>query len=378
MRIWVDENIPGREVFSVYGEVRTFAGRALRHSDLYNADALLVRSVTRVDRDLLDGTPVAFVGTATIGVNHVDQGYLRGAGIGFASAPGCNARSVAEYVVAALLHLQAQSGLPLAGRTLGIVGCGHVGGEVARLAPALGLKILRCDPPRAEAGHAGPWLNLAELSARSDIITWHVPLIETGRHSTRALAGSEFFQGLSRPMCFLNTSRGEAVDESALLRACDRGLISHLVLDVFAGEPDIDSSLVQRADLATPHIAGYSVQGKLNGTRQILAAFCRHFHLQKTREPEYPSPARPEIDYQPGKSAEFNLLHCVTHAYAIARDDEKLKSALKNPDKPAPFDSLRRNYPARFEFPSFRIRNIPAPDFLLRERLQGLGFFLES
>ena len=197
MRIFIDENIPqGPEVFSAYGEVVTFPGRTLTREHLEEADVLLVRSITKVNAELLEGTPVKFVGTATIGVDHIDQDYLREKGIGFSAAPGCNARSVAEYFVAALLHLKMNHGVSLQGRTVGVVGYGNVGKQVAAIAPALGLKVLLCDPPLAEAGAPhpdGPFLPLDELVRQSDIVTMHTPLTKTGPHPTLKMLNSEIF-----------------------------------------------------------------------------------------------------------------------------------------------------------------------------------------
>ena len=258
MNILVDENIPqGREVFSAYGTVTTFHGRRLTAADVKaaRADALLVRSITQVNADLLDGSNVKFVGTATIGVDHIDQAYLKQHGIGFSAAPGCNARSVAEYFVAALLHLHVRRGLcpeGFDGKTVGIVGHGNVGKQVAAIAPALGLNVLVSDPPLEDAGATPPpggFLTLRELATRCDIITFHTPLTKTGPHPTLHLADQAFFEALAKPVVLMNMGRGEAFDEDAVIAARDRGAITHLVLDVFPGEPNVNPELGRRADL---------------------------------------------------------------------------------------------------------------------------------
>src|SRR5690606_24276705 len=326
MRIWVDENIPqGKEAFAAHGEAVSFAGRGLSRSDIAAADALIVRSVTRVDAGPLEGTPVRVVGTATIGTDHVDQEFLRARGIGFSSAPGCNSHSVGDYVTAALTHLEFRKSFPLEGRTLGLIGYGHVGKQVALRAAALGLRILKCDPPLRDASDSpGQFSDLATLLAESDIISLHVPLAKGGPYPTLGLAGKDFFARLARPIVLINTCRGEVVREPDLLDAMDAGKIRHLVLDVFAGEPRIDQNLCARADLVTPHIAGYSVQGKLNGTAQIAEAFRRFFGFADRWEPSLPGPARPVLDYAafpaPASDIAFSH-HCIAAAYPIPADD---------------------------------------------------------
>jgi erythronate-4-phosphate dehydrogenase len=370
MRLFIDENIPqGSSAFSVHGDVTLFAGRALRREDLAEADALLVRSITKVNTDLLEGTPVKFVGTATIGVDHVDLEYLRARGIGFSAAPGCNARSVAEYFAAALLHLQARHGLELEGRTVGVVGYGNVGKAVAAIAPALGLKVLVSDPPLAEAGHPGEFLPLRELAERADIVTFHTPLTKAGPHPTQRMAGKAFFAALAsdkgRGKTLMNMGRGEAFDEPALLEALDAGALRHLVLDVFPGEPNVNPELARRADLITPHIAGYSIQGKLNGTGQILTAFRGHFGLPEKSGVVFPRPPQPLI-VNPK-----SVFEAVLRSYDVARDDADLRAHVGNPDFAKEFDLLRKRYPVRHEFGDFTVSDVE-PD--LRQRLAGLGF----
>jgi erythronate-4-phosphate dehydrogenase len=303
MKIHVDENIPlGRETFGAYGEVVRFAGRGLQRADLMGTDALMVRSVTPVNAQLLEGTPVRFVGTATIGTDHVDLAYLARKGIGFSSAPGSNANSVAEYVTSALLYLRQEKGFRFEGGTLGLVGWGNVGRQVEKKAAALGMRVLRCDPPLADAAAAGTaglqagpsadpafFTALPDLLAQSDVVSLHVPLVTEGPHPTRNLADTSFFAALSKPVVLFNTCRGDVMDEAALRAALGAGKVRHLVLDVFAGEPRIDPALAAAADLVSPHIAGYSLEGKLNGTAQIAEAFRRHFSLPTPRNRHGPS-----------------------------------------------------------------------------------------
>ncbi len=398
MHILVDENIPqGREVFSAYGTVTTFHGRRLTAADVRasGAEALLVRSITKVNADLLDGSNIRFVGTATIGVDHIDQAYLKAHGLGFSAAPGCNARSVAEYFVAALLNLHVRHGLcpeGFDGKTLGIVGHGNVGKQVAAIAPALGLNVLVSDPPLHDATNAGAtsaatppggFHTLHELAARCDVITFHTPLTKTGPHPTLGMADAAFFAALTKPIVLMNMGRGEAFDEEAVITARDGGLITHLVLDVFPGEPHVNPELGRRADLISPHIAGYSIQGKLNGTTQIHDAFCAHFGLSKKAGVDYPKPVTPRIDFAALEVAadatdEAALDAVVRHVYDITRDDADLRAFLGQPDIAVSFDLLRKRYPVRQEFAGFAVVNLAGKKNSLAEKLSALGFQVEN
>lgn len=384
MRILVDENIPqGREVFSAYGDVITFHGRKVTASDVKDADALLVRSITKVNAALLDGSKVTFVGTATIGVDHVDQEYLKSRGIGFSAAPGCNARSVAEYFVAALLHLHMHRGLfskdpeGFAGKTLGVVGYGNVGKAVAAIAPALGLKVIVSDPPLQDAGLLDASLTLDELCARADIVTCHAPLTKTGPHATLGMVNAAVFGAWKSPKTLLNMGRGEVIDATALKIARAAGKVSHLALDVFPNEPNVDAALVEACDLASPHIAGYSIRGKLNGTTQIHEAFRAHFGLQAKAVVAYPVPEHPVIAAEPSGNAWADLHAVVRRVYDIARDDADLRAGLGGENFGAHFDQLRKKYPVRHEFGSFRAAGVPSTG-VLRDALTKAGFGLAS
>ncbi|HLU69605.1 MAG TPA: 4-phosphoerythronate dehydrogenase [Fibrobacteria bacterium] len=392
MHILVDENIPqGREVFSAYGTVTTFHGRQLTAADVRasGAEALLVRSITKVNASLLEGSNIKFVGTATIGVDHIDHPYLKAHGIGFSAAPGCNARSVAEYFVAALLNLHVRHGLYPEGfddKTLGVVGHGNVGKQVAAIAPALGLNVLVSDPPLQDAGATPPpggFHTLHELAARCDVITFHTPLTKTGAHPTLGMADAAFFAALAKPVVLMNMGRGEAFDEEAVIAARDRGLITHLVLDVFPGEPHVNPELGRRAVVISPHIAGYSIQGKLNGTTQVHDAFCRHFGFAPKGGVDYPPPAAPVIDFAAlnvpsDATVETALDAVVRHAYDISRDDDALRASLGQPDSAASFDLLRKRYPVRQEFAGFTVVNLGGEKKSRVEKLSRLGFQVEN
>ena len=277
MLILVDEDIPdGPEAFAALGEVRTFSGRSVGAADLAAADAIVVRSVSRVDERLLAGSGIRFVGTVTTGTDHVDVSWLERRGIAFASAAGCNAPTVAEYVLAAVLLLAGRLGFDPAARTLGIIGVGRIGSRVARWAKALGMSVLLCDPPLRRRTGDSCFIDAAELTRRADLVTLHVPLTEAGPDATRDLVDERWLAGLKEGAVLINTSRGEVVKEDCLPGALDAGRLSAVVLDVWRNEPNIDPALLRRIALATPHIAGYSVEARRRGVGMIaeaLAAF---------------------------------------------------------------------------------------------------------
>jgi erythronate-4-phosphate dehydrogenase len=375
LRIVADENIPlVREAFSAFGEVETLPGRAITPEQVKDADALLVRSITRVDRNLLNDSKVAFVGTATIGTDHVDTDYLRERGTAFASAPGCNANSVAEYVVAALLQVQHHHGIPLRRCSLGIIGVGHVGGKVRAKAEALGMHCVCNDPPLAERTGDPQYRPLEEAIA-CDFVTLHVPLEHAGPCPTYRLAGVDFFERIRPSAILINTARGAVVDSLALLAALETGRVHTAILDVWENEPTPPQALVERAFIATPHIAGYSYDGKVNGTRQLYEALRRQtdsvppWSLDKMLPPA----VCPEIRVD--SQREDALLVAVSAVYDIMRDDAAFRAAMAGPktERGALFDRLRKDYPTRREFMHTHVRTVP-PSTELDRTLAGLGF----
>lgn len=371
MKVVADENIPYvREAFETFGEVVTLPGRKMTNADLAGADILLVRSITKVNAALLEGTPVKFVATATIGVDHIDQDYLRARGIGFSSAPGCNANSVAEYITAALFHLAQKHALQLDKMSLGIVGVGNVGRKVAAKARALGLRVVLNDPPLAEATCEPAYRSLAELQA-CDIVTFHVPLEKSGPYPTVHLCDAAFLAAMKPGSILINTARGPVVDNAALLASLNGGHTRAAILDVWEGEPNTNADLLARVDIASPHIAGYSFDGKVNGTRQIYEAACRHFGRTAAWDPAplLPTPECPEIHLESGDS----VADCVHRVYDILADDARMRETLQLPEaeRPVYFDRLRKDYPRRREFTHTRILG---GDEALRKQLAALGF----
>ena len=374
LRILADENIPAvRNVFGPFGSVRTLPGHSITASHVHDVDVLLVRSVTSVDADLVADSPVQFIGSATTGTDHVDRDALDKAGIAFAHAPGANATSVADYVVAALLQVAVRTGASLDGRCLGIVGCGHIGQRLAQRAPALGLDVLQNDPPRADAadaaGHAHSFVSLAHVLDAADIVTLHVPLTHDGPHPTHHLIDADALRQMDADTWLLNTSRGAVVDNTALLHAIDAGTRGPTVLDVWEHEPTPMPELLRRVDLATPHIAGYALDGKLRGTRMIFNALCAHLEVDMpwpdaaTLSPASldalsctpPDPRLPRTEW----------LHALAQqAYLIGADDARLRPYVTTPaDKRGAFFSrLRKTYPRRREMQVHRVPPSAIPD----------------
>jgi erythronate-4-phosphate dehydrogenase len=391
MKIIADTNIPFvKECCASVGDVTVMSGRDFAPQTIAGADALLVRSITKVDEKLLAGSSVRFVGTATIGFDHVDVDYLQQSGIGFASAPGSNANSAAEYVLAALLEIGRRKGITLAGKSIGVIGVGNVGSRVAAKCEALGMRVLRNDPPLARnvgATHASPsqtnlkYVPIEELYD-CDFITIHTPLTRGGPDKTYHLADEAFFKALKPGAVFINASRGAVVDTPALKAAIKSARLTAVALDVWENEPDIDVGLLEMVDLGSPHIAGYSFDGKVAGMIMIYESLCRHFGLEPRHTiADFLPPAdvpRLTIHVQ-GRDDEAVVAEAVAKIYSIARDDRDLRQIVKEPPvaRGKSFDALRKNYPVRRELQNTTIviDNASKP---LVARLRGLGFRVEA
>jgi erythronate-4-phosphate dehydrogenase len=381
MLIVADENIPFvREAFSALGEVRLVHGRKMDAAAVRDAEVLLVRSITKVDAALLDGSAVRFAATATIGTDHVDLDYLREAGIAFASAPGSNANSVAEYIVSALLVLAKRRGFRLEGRRLGIVGVGNVGSKVEVKARALGMEVLLCDPPLARATGDRKYRPLEGL-LDCDALTFHVPLEREGADATYHMIDVELLGRLKPGGMVLNTSRGAVADNGALGEALRKGALGGAVLDVWEGEPGIRADLFEFTAIGTPHIAGYSFDGKVNGTEMIYRAACDFLGREARWRPAdcMPRAEVPEIVLtETAGDVEETLREVVERVYSIEGDDAALRATMGLPEAergPA-FDRLRKEYPRRREFQNTVVRAAGggAEAAVLKERLRGAGF----
>ena len=323
MKVIIDHKIPyiKEAIEKIADDVVYLPGNAFTKEDVKDADALIVRTRTKCNRELLEGSQVKFIATATIGYDHIDTEYCREAGITWTNCPGCNAGSVEQYVHSVLLLLGEKKGLDLKNATIGVVGVGHVGSRVARMAEELGMKVLLNDPPRAEHGESG-FVDLATIARECDVITFHTPLNREGIYRTYHLVDEDFLFSLERTPFVINSSRGEVVDTASLLVALAAGKVKAAVVDTWEYEPRISRELMEVAFLATPHIAGYSADGKANATRMSLEALCRFFGIEANfciLPPEGPK------------------------GYDPTQDSEWLKAS------PEKFEWFRGNYPLRRE-----------------------------
>ena len=330
MKIVVDDKIPFiREKLALLAdEVVALRGADISADDVRDADALIVRTRTRCDEALLKDSKVQFVATATIGFDHIDTAYMKRAGIHWTNCPGCNAASVAQYVECSLLLLEREKGLALRESTIGIVGCGHVGSKVKAVAERLGMCVLVCDPLLADPS----FVSLDAIEREADIITFHVPLTREGEYATYHMADDAFFHQLSRVPYIINTSRGEVVDNEALLSALNEGRVHDAVIDVWEHEPQLNLELLKRVYIGTPHIAGYSADGKVNADNMVIDALCQHFGLK------HPGAIKP-----PSLPVDFLYTGDPLQLYNPLDDSQKLKQHPEN------FESLRNNYPLRRE-----------------------------
>jgi erythronate-4-phosphate dehydrogenase len=384
MNIIADQNIPFVEAcFSSLGPVTLVGGRQVTPDLVRDADVLLVRSITKVNPDLLDGSRIKFVATATIGTEHVDQAYLASRGIGFASAPGSNANSVAEYIVAALLALGKKHKFRLEEKSIGIIGVGNVGSRVEVKCRQLGLNVVLNDPPLERKTGDPKYRPLQEILA-CDFVTVHTPLTKDGPDKTFHLADASFFAAMKGGAVFLNSSRGRVQDETALKAAMQSGKLSGVVLDVWETEPNVDPWLIRHVDLSTPHIAGYSYDGKVVGMIMIYEALCQHFGLraEHTAQDFLPPAAITQIrltDEQLGQKDEQVIQDLVQQVYAINRDDFNMRDILLQPEveRGAFFDGLRKNYPIRREFQNTAVL-LADPQNCLAKKLSGIGFRIKA
>lgn len=336
MKVIIDHKIPyiKEAIEKIADEVVFLPGDAFTPDSVKDADALIVRTRTRCNRELLEGSRVKFIATATIGFDHIDTAYCREAGIAWTNCPGCNAGSVEQYIRSVLLFLKREKGLDLSSATLGIVGVGHVGSRVCRMAEELGMKVLLNDPPRADQGEKG-FVDLSVIAKECDVITFHTPLNREGKYRTFHLADEEFFFSLERKPYFINSSRGEVMDTASLLAALSAGRVTDAIIDTWEYEPRISRELLSVALIATPHIAGYSADGKANATRMSLEALCRFFGIGadfKILPPEIPG-----VVYSEDKEEAY------LQAYHPMEDSNRLKAF------PEKFEWFRGNYPVRRE-----------------------------
>ncbi len=392
MNILIDENIPfAPEAFASLGRVTTAAGRAITPEMVRDVEVLIVRSITRVDERLLAGSRVGFVATATIGTDHIDLAYLQRRGIGFSSAPGSNAESVAQYVTAALFEAARAQGRSLSEMSIGVVGAGNVGSRVARNARALGMTVLVNDPPRARAEGSDKFVDLREAVA-ADVVTLHVPLTKSGPDATAHLADTGFFGQMKPGSIFINTARGGVMDQVALAAGLQEGRPGLAVLDVWEDEPAVDPAMLAlRREgnedapavlIATPHVAGYSYDGKVRGTEMVYRAACDWLKTPAVWEASQVMPEAevPRLEITTAGRSPLDLVSEAVRAVYDIREDDAAFRALRNvpaDERAAFFDRLRKQYPVRREFSNTTVTLTP-PNAEAAQALAGLGFCIAS
>jgi|WetSurMetagenome_2_1015567.scaffolds.fasta_scaffold00463_2 erythronate-4-phosphate dehydrogenase len=355
MKIVIDDKIPFiRDVFEPYAEVVYCKGSSINSEIVADADALVVRTRTKCNKNLLEGSKVKIVASATIGYDHIDTKWCESNGIKWTNAPGCNSGSVKQYITAALFLLASKHNLNLRSMTIGVIGVGNVGSKVVASAKAIGMNVLQNDPPRSRKEGDANFVSLDKIFADADIITVHVPYTREGTDKTHHLINGENLRAMKKDCYLFNSSRGEVVDNPALLTALESGHIAGTVLDVWEGEPDADRRLIARADISTPHIAGYSVDGKANGTIKAVreVSLTLGLPLQGWEPASLPQPQNPLIDLtdMPESLSPLEMAGtAVLATYPILKDNNDFKNHPEN------FESLRDNYWKRREFSSFTV-----------------------
>ncbi|WP_028865535.1 4-phosphoerythronate dehydrogenase [Psychromonas aquimarina] len=369
MNIYIDENIPyAREFFAGLGRLHFFAGRSVCAQQLADADVLLVRSITQVNEQLLSiNHSLKFVGTATIGTDHIDQDYLHKRGITFSSAPGCNKISVAEYILSSLLVLAEKQQFQLTDKTVAIVGAGNTGSAVFQRLNALGLRCKLYDPPLQQAGDKRDFCSFAEV-LESDIISLHVPKTAAGKFPTVHMFAEQELKKLTKKQILLNASRGEVIDNQALLKIAQQGLHPALVLDVWENEPAVEKQLLPFVEIATPHIAGYSLDGKVRGTEMLYQALCELLDIKpKYRAKDFTAAAavnQVTISQKIDQTLLKSLMHMI---FDVRRDDALFRQMIDQADG---FDTMRKTYKERRELSTLVVHSSVKQNTLL----QSLGF----
>ncbi|MGP1929825.1 MAG: 4-phosphoerythronate dehydrogenase [Arsenophonus sp. ER-BJ3-MAG3] len=371
MKILIDENMPyAMQLFETIGEVKAVSGRLISSSQVEKVDALIVRSVTKVNKALLKESKVKFVGTATAGFDHVDKHWLEKEGITFSSAPGCNAIAVVEYVFSALLLLAEQNCFNLREKIVGIIGVGNIGKRLNENLKAFGVNTLLCDPPRADIQDSSEqFWPLEKLVNQADILTFHTSLSKSSRYSSYHLLNKELLSSIPEGRIIINTSRGEVIDNHALLKALEDGKKIDVILDVWEHEPNILLPLLSKVRICSPHIAGYSLEGKLRGTVYIFTVFKKFLGYSKKTEVDNLLPIAKfnEISFN-GELTQENL-KCLVHlVYDLRRDDSQLRKVAHIIGQ---FDHLRKFYPDRREWSSLKV-NCDNAD--VADILKKLGF----
>jgi len=374
MKIIADNNIPFLNgIAESFGDVKYLAGAEFTKDNIKDADTLIVRTVTRFDKQNLEGSNVKLICSATIGYDHIDTDYCDRHGIEWHNAPGCNSGSVQQYVASVLITIARKKGFSLKGKTIGIIGVGNVGKKVAFICELLGMRVLKNDPPREKMEGSNEFVPVDLIKKEADIITFHTPLSKDGEFPTYHLADKSFFKSLEKNPVIINSARGGIVNTEAIKEAIDNKLISGSIIDCWEKEPDIDLEYMDRVDIATPHIAGYSADGKANASRMSLDTLARFWSLDKSpiERIVVPEVANPVIDYNEyiGDNPVENI---ILQTYNPLRDFDFF---YQNPTK---FSYLRGHYPLRREYPGYIIENIPDTKTEDIHILKSIGFHIDQ
>ncbi|MGN0214124.1 MAG: 4-phosphoerythronate dehydrogenase [Muribaculaceae bacterium] len=340
MKVLVESHIPYiKGLIEPYAEVQYLEPEQFTAQSVSQADALIIRTRTRCNNTLLDGSRCQFIGTATIGTDHIDLAYCRNRGITVCNAPGCNAPAVAQYVLSTVARHISATGEALPQKlTLGVVGVGHVGSIVARFAKECGFRVLLCDPPRALNEGPQQFVSLQQIAAEANIITFHTPLTTNGEHPTHHICNEQFLNQLKHCSLLINSARGPVFDTEALVRHLRINPRLQVAIDCWEGEPNINAELLQRAFVATPHIAGYSAEGKTRGTAMVIDQLNAHFgwHIQpKAVDPKTPTAGAANV-----------TLQRIAESYNPLVDTQRLRTA------PSDFEAQRNHYDLRHEVES--------------------------
>lgn len=371
MKIVADKNIPYlKGVVEQYGEVSYLAGNEFTKEAIKNADTLIVRTVTHFGGELLEGSSVKLICSATIGFDHIDTTYCDTHGISWTNAPGCNSGSVQQYIVSALIYLAEKKNLSLPDLTIGIVGVGNVGKKVAKACQLLGMKVLLNDPPRAEKEGRNDFVDLETIKQEADIITFHTPLNKEGRFATYHLADENFFDSLRKAPFIINSARGAIIDTTAIKQALKDAKIQGAIIDCWEKEPTIDVEYFNLVDLATPHIAGYSADGKSNASKMSLQALATFWNLNPDAAnticpPNAPNPMIDMVQFAPDSN---RVYQAIRQTYDITADYHRMLANLEL------FKDLRNNYPLRREYLAYTVIGANTEE---AELLKALGFNLK-
>ena len=374
MLIVADDKIPYlKGILEAYAKIEYYNGSQISKKIVKNADAIIIRTRTICNKELLEGSKVKFIATATIGFDHIDTKFCKSNNIEWTNVPGCNSGSVMQYIASALGRLSLKYNFDLSEKTIGIIGHGNVGSKVAKLASILGMKVLLNDPPLQKINNSKKYVSLKEIQEKADIISFHVPLNKTGIDKTWHLVDENFLKKLKSSCIIINSSRGSVIDNFALKIALQKKQIKGAVIDVWETEPDIDTELLDLVDFATPHIAGYSADGKAKGTAMSVQAISNYFgfNLKNWFPKTIPTLQNTEIKIDDNENDDNKvLIKCILASYDILFDDERLRKSINT------FEKQRGEYPIRREFSSYSVK-IHSSKISIIKKLHELEFNIE-